>query len=128
MVGPRGIAGLATAALTAALAFGSVAVAGPVAKKSANPIAQNGRIVFTSTRSGSFDNEDVFVMNADGSNPVDITPSTTGGGDDVPRFSPDGKRIVFDSDRSDSDGDVWVMNADGSNPVNLTPDNPNFDG
>jgi dipeptidyl aminopeptidase/acylaminoacyl peptidase len=88
---------LATAALTAALAFGAVAVAGPVAKKSANPVAQNGRIVFTSTRSGSFDNEDVFVMNPDGSNPVDLTPGNTTD-DYSPTFSPDGRKIAFARD------------------------------
>jgi Tol biopolymer transport system component len=39
--------------------------------------------------------------------------------DDEPRYSPDGKRIVFTSDRSGS-LEVWVCNSDGSNSVQLT--------
>ena len=33
-----------------------------------------------------------------------------------PRWSQDGKKIVFMSDR-DGDPEIYVMNADGSNPV-----------
>ena len=35
------------------------------------------------------------------------------------QFSPDGKKIVFSSDRSGSDA-IWVCDDDGSNPVRLT--------
>jgi len=37
-----------------------------------------------------------------------------------PQFSPDGRRIVFGSDRSGESYDLWIVNADGSNPVQLT--------
>jgi Tol biopolymer transport system component len=37
----------------------------------------------------------------------------------APQFSPDGKKIVFASDRLGST-DIWVCNRDGSNPVRLT--------
>ncbi|MBO0797182.1 MAG: PD40 domain-containing protein, partial [Blastocatellia bacterium] len=39
--------------------------------------------------------------------------------DRAPRFSPDGRRIVFVSDRGGAD-DIWVANSDGSNPQQLT--------
>ncbi len=39
--------------------------------------------------------------------------------DSQPRYSHDGKRIVFVSDRS-GDDNLWLMNADGSDPMPLT--------
>src|SRR5689334_2340379 len=42
--------------------------------------------------------------------------------DAQPHYSPDGKSIVFVSDRSQSDN-LWIVNADGTNPRALTRDN-----
>ena len=42
--------------------------------------------------------------------------------DAQPRFSPDGKRIVFTSDRSGGDN-VWVMSLDGKDTTQLTKGN-----
>jgi len=48
------------------------------------------------------------------------TPLTSGMAVDAqPRYSPDGKRIVFLSDR-DGETNVWIINSDGSSPVQLT--------
>jgi|SRR5579875_2349634 len=38
-----------------------------------------------------------------------------------PRYSPDGKSLIFVSDRSGSDN-LWVANADGSSPRQVTSD------
>jgi Tol biopolymer transport system component len=39
--------------------------------------------------------------------------------DTNPQFSPDGRRLVFRSERSGSD-QIWVVSSDGSNPLQLT--------
>jgi TolB protein len=64
---------------------------------------------------------DIYVMDADGSNPVNLTKTGRRGNFD-PAWSPDRTRIAFASDRDHDAGvyDIFVMNADGSNPVNLT--------
>ena len=61
---------------------------------------------------------DVFVMNADGTNPVNLTPGGTLSAFSAV-FTPDGKAITFAASDG-GDTDIFRMNADGSNPVNLT--------
>ena len=73
------------------------------------------RIAFVSSRDNS--QGDVFVMNADGSDPVNLTDHVRG--DSFPSWSPDGSRIAFASGR-DGDLDVYAMDADGSNLTQLT--------
>jgi Tol biopolymer transport system component len=71
----------------------------------------------------------VVVMNADGTNAVQLTREPCLRGcftPGHPRFSPDGSKIVYHSAKS-GNGEVWVINSDGSNPINLTND-PAADG
>jgi TolB protein len=56
-------------------------------------------------------NTDIFVTTLDGAAPRRLT--ATPGVDTAPSFSPDGSRIVFESDRSGSE-QLYIMNADGS--------------
>jgi Tol biopolymer transport system component len=67
------------------------------------------RIVFTSWRDG---NDEIYIMNADGSNQTRLTDSPSW--DLGASWSPDGSLIVFTSGRTGISR-VWVMNADGSN-------------
>jgi Tol biopolymer transport system component len=61
--------------------------------------------------------DQIYRLAAGATIPVRLT--TTGAADQYPRISPDGQRIVFQSNR-DLDFDVYVMGADGANVVNLT--------
>src|SRR5439155_9559166 len=49
--------------------------------------------------------------------PIKLTPSTRL--DYSPQYSPDGKRIVFQSDRSGSQ-EIWICDSDGSKYVQVT--------
>ena len=63
-------------------------------------------------------NAEIYVMNADGSGPVNITNHCQS--DDAPAWAPDGTKIAFESHWENNIPEIWVMNADGSNPVNVS--------
>ena len=56
-------------------------------------------------------------MNADGSNPVRLTFDNHP--DQEPDWSPDGSKIVFDSNR-DGNAEIWVMRASRRLVSNIT--------
>jgi dipeptidyl aminopeptidase/acylaminoacyl peptidase len=75
-------------------------------------------IAFTSSRGAGGDNE-IYTMNANGSNQLPLTDNTFV--DWKSRWSPDGSRILFSSDRT-GDWEIWIMDADGGNPENISND------
>lgn len=81
----------------------------------------NGKIAFTSDRDDG--DYEIYVMDADGSEQIRLTQSA--GFDFQASWSPDGTKIVFESER-DGNREIYVMNADGSEQINLTQ-NPNGD-
>ena len=62
-------------------------------------------------------NSDIYVVGANGGLPQRLT--TSPGIDTDPSFSPDGSKIVFESDRGGSQ-QLYVMNADGTDQRRLT--------
>lgn len=68
---------------------------------------------------GTDPNFEIFVMDGEGAEASRLTTSPAL--DTAPRWSPDGERILFLSNRSGSPS-LWSMATDGSDLVDLTPD------
>jgi Tol biopolymer transport system component len=68
------------------------------------------------------------LRQSDGSNPRQLTssffPCWDSGfptlGNSNPQWTPDGKKIVYQSDINDGLPEVYIMNSDGSNQIRLT--------
>ena len=69
------------------------------------------RLFGVRTEEGMLFNSEIMVANADGTDAKDISRDPDFDG--WPAWSPDGTRIAFSSNRSDS-YQIYVMNADGS--------------
>jgi len=80
----------------------------------------DGKIAFISDREGY---NDVWIMNADGSAPGNLTQGRHCAS---PAWSPDGAKIAYiyldDDPRGRYGGEIWLMDADGGNPQQLTDD------
>ncbi len=74
-------------------------------------------LAFASTRNS--EHPDIFLKHVDG---FAITQLTSDPADDIqPRFSPDGEKVVFCSNRT-GNWDIWVVNCDGTELTQLTHD------
>ena len=75
------------------------------------------KVAFSSIRDR---NLEIYVMDADGGNPVNLTRDDAF--DSAPAWSPDGQRIAFERNSSGGGGgpQIYVMNADGSGVERLT--------
>ena len=80
------------------------------------------RITFISSRDDPDPNDDnsiweIYVMNEDGSDQTRLTNNSAW--HSLPRWSPDGRRIAFQSHR-DGNWEIFLMNAGGSGQIRLT--------
>ncbi|HEY0405260.1 MAG TPA: winged helix-turn-helix domain-containing protein [Pyrinomonadaceae bacterium] len=75
----------------------------------------DGKIIYGSTASGK---EDVWLMNADGSNQKQLT--TTAGANFEPTVSDDGRTVVYVSKAADAAQRLWKMNLDNGDCAQLT--------
>ena len=72
---------------------------------------KTGKVAFTSNRDGNWD---IWTMNSDGSNPVNLTRDTAI--DLHPAWSPSGEQILFVSFREEGkESSLYLMDADGNN-------------
>jgi TolB protein len=76
----------------------------------------NGKLVFETNRDG---NEEIYTMNSDGRNRVDLTRNPAD--DTDPRWSANGTRVVFASNRT-GNYQIYTMKADGSDVARVTHD------
>lgn len=89
--------------------------------------AERSKIVYATNKDGDYE---IYTMNAYGSGQTKLTDNSVD--DYLPKFSPDGSKIVFirvnDASRLDDfSGEVYIMNSDGSGQTRLTNDNiPDF--
>jgi Tol biopolymer transport system component/serine/threonine protein kinase len=76
------------------------------------------KLLFTSTRSGTGGVPEIWVADADGSNPQQLTRGP--GRQGSPYWSPDGRRVAFDSQAADGRYHIWMIDTDGGTPRRLT--------
>jgi Tol biopolymer transport system component len=120
---PHRVARQALAAATV-IAIGAALALAPAAPASAADPGANGRIVFASNVTGSWQ---LLSMRPNGLHVHVLTHlPDTGFRDLWPDVSPDGTHIVFQSDQGGED-ELYTMDADGSDMTQLTEDPAFYD-
>lgn len=106
--------------VTASVIKNFVATNGTQTNVPAAAISEKRLLAFTYQQDGNYE---IYTVQSDGSDRKNITNNPA---DDLyPFWSPDGKRIAFQSDRNSSNGNysqIFLMDTDGSNVVLLTTD------
>jgi Tol biopolymer transport system component len=80
-----------------------------------HPSPDGEHVVFQSNRTGT---AQIYVMAADGSNVEQLTNDPRNA--ETPKWSPDGKQILFSLYLGEDNNDVFIMDADGTNRRQLT--------
>ena len=81
-------------------------------------LSEDGKnVVFATERSGR--GNEIWIANVDGTGVTRLTEST-GRGQGSPRWSPDSRRVAFDSQGEDGQRDIFVIDAAGGQPQRLT--------
>jgi Tol biopolymer transport system component len=94
-------------------------VAGQQARGAAANSSRHSKILFDRLVDPSTNNYEIFTMNPDGSDQRNLTKNAAD--DWGASASPNGKRIVFTSQRdADANDEIFIMRSDGSHPRQLT--------
>lgn len=80
--------------------------------------ADGSKIIFQ-TNKDTDGGSGIYIMNTDGSNVVRVIHTTVGEGEQNPKFSPNGTKILFETQIGDN-SHIFVMNVDGTNETQLT--------
>src|SRR5215204_3837552 len=115
--------GVLTALIALALSACGTGSAGEEQKSaSGGSAATNGQIVFRRYFDPDQTKGAIFTMNPDGSHVRQITHPPKGWLDNLPAWSPDGKRIAFERFKTDtSTSRVMVVNPDTGNTRAVVP-------
>ena len=101
---------------TSGLVVIGVTISAGCADHSVSVPEPDSRIIAFSSDSGVSRGLSIYLMHADGTQKVRLTGD--GAFDQFPTWSPDGRSIVFDSDRPGG-STIWAIDADGSNARGL---------
>ena len=81
--------------------------------------SSNGKKITYSKSTGDGTHANIWIMDVDGENQTQLTDASLKSAQ-RPRFSPDGKKIVFDSTDEGGNFDIYVIDVDGRNLTRLT--------
>jgi Tol biopolymer transport system component len=83
----------------------------------------SNKITFVSSRDYGDTPQQIYTMNSDSTNQINITNFSSGtypnARCELPKYSPDGTKIIFNTDK-DGNHEIYIMNSDGSSQTRIT--------